>query len=106
MVEENHGETLIISYVFPPADDVSGIVQAKRILTDKKPVDILVTDEGNDLFSDFAEYLDFLNLTTKFDVLIATDLSTYDNFKINPYLPSKIADYTGSGRDIWMIYEN
>ena len=59
----------------------------------------------NIVINEIVDYLDFLNLTTKFDVLIATDLVTHDNFKINPYLPSKIADYTGSGRDIWMIYE-
>lgn len=51
------------------------------------------------------DYLEFLNLTTKFDILLANDLVTGDNFKINPYLPSKIADYAGSGKDIWIIYE-
>lgn len=61
--------------------------------------------KDNIVINEIVDYLDFLNLTTKFDVLIATDLVTHDNFKINPYLPSKIADYAGSGRDIWMIYE-
>ena len=61
--------------------------------------------EDNIIINEIVDYLHFLNLTTKFDVLIATDLSTHNNFKINPYLPSKIADYKGSGRDIWMIYE-
>lgn len=51
------------------------------------------------------DYLEFLNLTTKFDILLVNDLVTGDNFKINPYLPSKIADYAGSGKDIWIIYE-
>lgn len=57
------------------------------------------------VINEIVDYLDFLNLTTKFDVLIATDLSTQNNFKVNPYLPSKISDYMGSGRDIWMINE-
>ena len=59
----------------------------------------------NIIIHEIVDYLDFLNLTTKFDVLIATDLSTQGTFKINPYLPSKISDYMGSGKDIWMIYE-
>ncbi len=52
------------------------------------------------------EYLDYLNATTKFDVLIVNDVITYDNYEINPYLPSKLSDYLGSGRDIWALYEN
>ena len=59
----------------------------------------------NIIIHEIVDYLDFLNLTTKFDVLIATDLSTQGTFKINPYFPSKISDYMGSGKDIWMIYE-
>ena len=50
-------------------------------------------------------YLEFLNLTTKFDVLIVEDSAVESIFKINPYLPSKISDYFGSGSDIWAICE-
>ena len=50
-------------------------------------------------------YLEFLNLTTKFDVLIVEDSAVESIFKINPYLPSKISDYFGSGIDIWAICE-
>ncbi|MDL2246063.1 hypothetical protein LJB96_00440 [Methanobrevibacter sp. OttesenSCG-928-K11] len=48
-------------------------------------------------------FLEFLNLSTKFDVLIVNDSYTKDIFKINPYLPSKISDYIGSKKDIWAI---
>ena len=51
------------------------------------------------------EYLDFLNATTKFDILIVNDVITKDTFEVNPYLPSKISDYVGSGRNIWAFYE-
>lgn len=61
--------------------------------------------ENNMIVYDIVDYLEFLNLTTKFDILLANDLVTRDNFKINPYLPSKLADYAGSGNDIWIIYE-
>lgn len=49
--------------------------------------------------------LEFLNLTTKLDVLLVNDTETKGNFKINPYRPSKIADYLGSKKDIWGICE-
>lgn len=51
-------------------------------------------------------YFKFLNATTQFDVLIVNDLSTKDNFELNPYLPSKLSDYLGSSSDIWAISEN
>ena len=54
---------------------------------------------------DTVAYLDYLNLTTKFDVLIVNDLITSDCFEVNPYLPSKLSEYLGSGSDIWAIYE-
>lgn len=50
-------------------------------------------------------YLDFLNATTKYDVLIVNDVVTKGNFDVNPYLPSKLSDYLGSGRDVWALYE-
>lgn len=51
------------------------------------------------------DFLEFLNLTTKFDVLLVED-SQKGNFKINPYLPSKISDYKGSGSSIWGVCES
>ena len=51
------------------------------------------------------DYLYFLNTTTKLDVLIINDLITGDCFDINPYRPSKLSDYQGSGSDIWAICE-
>ena len=54
---------------------------------------------------DAVDFLEFLNLTTKLDVLIVNDLITQDCFDANPYLPSKISDYAGSGSDIWAICE-
>lgn len=51
------------------------------------------------------EYLDFLNATTKFDVLIVNDVVTKGDYEINPYLPSKLSDYKGSGSYIWALYE-
>jgi poly(ribitol-phosphate) beta-N-acetylglucosaminyltransferase len=53
----------------------------------------------------YVGFFEFLNLTTKFDCLIVNDANTKDYKKINPYLPSKLSDYLGSGTDIWIIYE-
>lgn len=52
------------------------------------------------------DYFEFLNATTQFDILLVNDAITEGSFKINPYIPSKLSDYRGSGRDIWSMYEN
>ncbi|MBP3791493.1 MAG: hypothetical protein ILA26_05650 [Methanobrevibacter sp.] len=51
-------------------------------------------------------YLEFLNSTTRFDVLVVNDVDTKGNFPVNPYLPSKLSDYLGSSTDIWAICED
>jgi hypothetical protein len=61
--------------------------------------------KDNIIINNSLPYLEFLNLSTKFDVLIITDAHTQNYFEINPYLPSKLADYIGSGSDIWSISE-
>ena len=57
------------------------------------------------IFNTNIDYLEFLNLTTKFDVLIVEDSFTKGHFIKNPYLPSKISDYNGSNTTIWAICE-
>ncbi|PEQ82704.1 hypothetical protein CN481_24675 [Bacillus sp. AFS006103] len=53
----------------------------------------------------YVSYYEFLNLTTNFDCLVVNDAKTKQNKPINPYLPSKLSDYIGSGTNIWGIYE-
>lgn len=55
--------------------------------------------------NEYVPYLDFLHLTTLFDCLVVNDARTSDHHAVNPYLPSKISDYRGSGRPIWAIVE-
>ena len=57
------------------------------------------------IFNTNIDYLEFLNLTTKFDVLIVEDSFTKGHFIKNPYLPSKLSDYNGSDTTIWAICE-
>lgn len=53
----------------------------------------------------YVGYLEFLNLTTRFDALLVNDARTADTHDINPYLPSKLSDYLGSQRPIWGLVE-
>lgn len=50
-------------------------------------------------------FLDFLALTTRFDVLLVKDAEAVPYFGLNPYLPSKVSDYRGSGTPVWAIAE-
>ncbi len=53
----------------------------------------------------YVSYLGALNLATRMDVLLINDASTVGLHSRNPYLPSKWADYAGSGTDVWAIVE-
>ncbi|RMB61235.1 glycosyltransferase [Tessaracoccus antarcticus] len=51
-------------------------------------------------------YLDFLRATREFDLLFLNDAETRSVGKrVNPYLPSKLSDYLGSGSPIWAMAE-
>lgn len=54
----------------------------------------------------YVPYLAFLNLTTKLDWLLVCDARTSESHGMNPYLPSKLSDYQGSGTPIWAIVED
>ncbi|MFV0407727.1 MAG: glycosyltransferase [Propioniciclava sp.] len=54
----------------------------------------------------YLPYLEFLNASTKFDVLIVNDVKRTDALPLNPYLPSKYADYVGSGQAIWSLVDD
>ncbi|ADZ09163.1 glycosyl transferase family 2 [Methanobacterium lacus] len=64
-----------------------------------------LVDEGCLNINPQVNFLEFLNLTTKFDCLIVTDQKTKQTKPSNPFLPSKFYDYVGSGTDIWGISE-
>ena len=52
-------DELYVSFLFPPYDDVSGITVFKRILNNKRPVDILQRsfNPSDDSFKDFNQYI-------------------------------------------------
>lgn len=53
----------------------------------------------------YLPYLGFLRLTRRFDCLIVNDADTAVTHGVNPFLPSKYADYRGSGTPIWGLVE-
>lgn len=61
--------------------------------------------EGFIRLNPYVSYFDFLATATKFDVLFVNDSKVSDAKGINPYLPSKISDYLGSGVPVWAVCE-
>ena len=57
------------------------------------------------ILNEEVNYLEFLNLTKKFDVLLVEDSYTFGEYEVNPFLPSKLSDYIGSGNSIWGVCE-
>ena len=80
-----------------------------HIFTDRKAdFENLVAESGlENVFriNDYVGFLEFLNLTTKFDCLVVNDAQTAGHGKTNPYLPSKLSDYLGGTGSIWALYE-
>lgn len=55
---------------------------------------------SNVILNDQLDYLEFLSVLKQFDCLISIDVESDNKYSINPYLPSKMSDYIGSGVDI------
>ena len=71
---------------------------AKYVQTDGDRVDLIVHKS--------LPYLEFLGALEDFDVLIVTDTeSIQSGFSANPFLPSKIADYSSTATPVWGIVE-
>lgn len=53
----------------------------------------------------FVGFYEFLNVTTLFDALLLFDAHTEGIKPLNPYVPSKLSDYKGSGSNVWAFTE-
>lgn len=53
----------------------------------------------------YRPYLEFLNLSRQFDVLLVNDVERSGELAINPFLPSKYSDYKGTGVPIWGLID-
>jgi len=80
-----------------------------RIFTDKTaPVQTAVDDAG---LTDCVEvhgyvpFLEFLALAKRSDLLMLADARVAESHDANPYLPSKLSDYRGSGTPVWALVE-
>jgi glycosyltransferase involved in cell wall biosynthesis len=60
---------------------------------------------ANVYVNSYLSYMDFLSVSTRFDVLIAKDVDSRGSFEKNPFLPSKYSDYRGSGVPVWAIID-
>lgn len=73
---------------------------------DKQRIDVLRRGLADVItVNGYEPFLAYLNLTLRFDALIVNDAATVGRFPINPYLPSKVSDYRGSGSPVWAIVE-
>src|SRR5699024_5332069 len=71
-----------------------------HIFTNKNQMDNESLEElesNNVIVYDYLPFTKFLNALTKFDVLLISDADTKGDKPYNPYLPSKLSDYLGSG---------
>lgn len=60
---------------------------------------------ANVYVNSYLSYMDFLSVSTRFDVLIVKDVDSRGSFERNPFLPSKYSDYLGSGVQVWAIID-
>ena len=54
----------------------------------------------------YLPYMEFLNATTKLDILLVNDVSRPHTMEVNPFLPSKYSDYLGSHTAIWKLVDD
>lgn len=67
---------------------------------------IIELQQNNVSIHEYLPFTEFLNASTKFDILLISDVNTKEDKPVNPYLPSKLSDYLGSGRPILAITED
>lgn len=61
---------------------------------------------GHIVHHDPLNYLEFLSACKQFDALLVVDTATSGTvFEKNPFLPSKLSDYMGSGTPVWSMVE-
>lgn len=77
----------------------NNLEEINEYIIENKLLDIVKVNE-------YVDYFSFLNLCSNFDVLLVNDATTNNKISINPYLPSKYSDYSGSGTSIWAIIED
>lgn len=73
---------------------------------EKKAAELADSGYGDHIvFHPALPYIEFLRQCRALDVLLVSDAQATEYLGVNPYLPSKVADYAGSGTDVWAIRE-
>jgi hypothetical protein len=104
----NRGLTEVIEAVDGLALAERARLQLHVFTNDPEPLRVEVLERGlADVITvgPMFGYLEYLNLITRFDLLLINDYATSPHYVPNPYLPAKLADYLGSGTPIWALYE-
>ena len=87
-----HVRDRVLVHVFTAdPDDLADLVQHKGVADSVR-------------VNPYCEYLEFLNLADRMDVLLLNDAVSSAGAK-NPFLPSKWSDYRGSSTPVWGILE-
>lgn len=104
----NRGIGVVLEALASSPEEVRAQLRLHVFSTDPHLVSTTAHDlgiEGLVASHPYVDYLDFLALAATMDVLIVNDVRTSHIHPINPYRPSKLSDYQGSGRSIWGICE-
>ena len=89
-------------------NDKFNLIFKLHIFTNINQLDIESQEElesSNVAVYDYLSFTKYLNALTKLDVLLISDADTKENKPYNPYLPSKLSDYLGSGSLILAMTE-
>ena len=81
-----NSKNLFISYFFPPSDNISGIVLAKRIINDNKKVDVLTTSQDSKL----TDFENALNPFIENKIIIPTSKSADSPEGIEEFIENSI----------------
>ncbi|MFF2621992.1 glycosyltransferase [Oerskovia jenensis] len=105
----NRGLDEVMTALLNAPADVRAAVRLHVFCSKPEPVVAEVAALGlsaNVHVNGYLPYMEFLNATTTFDVLLVTDVSRDGTvLEINPFLPSKASDYRGAGRPVWGIVD-
>lgn len=104
----NRGIGTVLQAILNLPVDVRRRVRVHVFCNAPRDVKDAVADLGlstNVYVNPYLDYFAFLRATREFDVLIVNDVIRDEQLPINPFLPSKLSDYLGSGRDVWALWD-
>jgi glycosyltransferase involved in cell wall biosynthesis len=104
----NRGIGEVLRAIRELPEDVRRLCRIHIFCNDPAGVKQQVSDLGvsaNVYVNPYLGYLEFLNASKLFDVLLVNDVTRGEMLPVNPFLPSKYSDYRGAGRSIWALVD-